>query len=399
MGGAGLGQLPVSANDRAAGEGDLLVLDLFSESRPQWGDSASTWRRKNGFGGHNWIYCMLLNFGGNVGLHGKMQHVIDEYYKACQSPFGQTLRGVGLTMEGAENNPVMYELLTELPWRPAHFSKDEWLTSYVRARYGRADSTLVAAWRLLGNSIYNCPVASTQQGTHESVFCARPSDAPYQVSSWAETSDYYQPADVWRAAQMMLSVADSFRTNNNFTYDLTDVVRQALAEKGRATMKVLTAAARARDKGLYRAAAERFLHLIMLQDELLATRPNSAWARGSAAPVPWAPMRPNATGWNGTRAYKSPRGATAPPPNRAACATMRTANGTACCVTFTPRAGAPGSTSGCSTGTSRTCRAPTFTPWTRPGRCNTSPTPPRLRATASVWRAACGPMPSATTEP
>lgn len=253
--------------------GDLLVLDLFSESRPQWGDSASTWRRKNGFGGHNWIYCMLLNFGGNVGLHGKMQHVIDEYYKACQSPFGQTLRGVGLTMEGAENNPVMYELLTELPWRPAHFSKDEWLTSYVRARYGRADSTLVAAWRLLGNSIYNCPVASTQQGTHESVFCARPSDAPYQVSSWAETSDYYQPADVWRAAQMMLSVADSFRTNNNFTYDLTDVVRQALAEKGRATMKVLTAAARARDKGLYRAAAERFLHLIMLQDGLLATRP------------------------------------------------------------------------------------------------------------------------------
>lgn len=178
MGGAGLGQLPVSANDRAAGEGDLLVLDLFSESRPQWGDSASTWRRKNGFGGHNWIYCMLLNFGGNVGLHGKMQHVIDEYYKACQSPFGQTLRGVGLTMEGAENNPVMYELLTELPWRPAHFSKDEWLTSYVRARYGRADSTLVAAWRLLGNSIYNCPVASTQQGTHESVFCARPNDAP-----------------------------------------------------------------------------------------------------------------------------------------------------------------------------------------------------------------------------
>ena len=29
--------------------GDLIVLDLFAESRPQWGDPASTWYRKDGF--------------------------------------------------------------------------------------------------------------------------------------------------------------------------------------------------------------------------------------------------------------------------------------------------------------------------------------------------------------
>ena len=56
--------------------GDLLVLGLFSGSRLQWGDSASTWFRANGFGHHDWICCMWLNFGGNVGLHGKPQHVI-----------------------------------------------------------------------------------------------------------------------------------------------------------------------------------------------------------------------------------------------------------------------------------------------------------------------------------
>lgn len=32
-----------------------------------------------------------------------------------------------MTMEGSENNPVMFELLCELPWRPARFDKDEWL--------------------------------------------------------------------------------------------------------------------------------------------------------------------------------------------------------------------------------------------------------------------------------
>lgn len=93
----------------------MLVLDLYSESRPQWGDPNSAWYRKNGFDNHQWLYCMLLNYGGNVGLHGKMQHVIDEYYKAVESPFGSTMKGIGMTMEGSENNPVMYELLCELP--------------------------------------------------------------------------------------------------------------------------------------------------------------------------------------------------------------------------------------------------------------------------------------------
>ena len=95
--------------------GDMLVLDLYSENRPQWGDPSSTWYRKEGFNGHDWAYCMLLNFGGNVGLFGKVQHVIDEYYKARQSTFASTLKGVGLTPEGIENNPVMYELVCELP--------------------------------------------------------------------------------------------------------------------------------------------------------------------------------------------------------------------------------------------------------------------------------------------
>ena len=141
--------------------GDMLVLDLYSESRPQWGDPNSAWYRKNGFDNHQWLYCMLLNYGGNVGLHGKMQHVIDEYYKAVESPFGSTMKGIGMTMEGSENNPVMYELLCELPWRPSGFSKDEWLEGYISARYGKCTPRLLEAWVLLGNSVYNCPPRST----------------------------------------------------------------------------------------------------------------------------------------------------------------------------------------------------------------------------------------------
>lgn len=194
------------------------------------------------------------------------------FHRAKESLFGKTLRGVGMTMEGSENNPVMFELLTELPWRPERFDKDEWLKSYTIARYGKINSTVQDAWTLLSNSIYNCPPESTQQGTHESLFCARPSDHPYQVSSWSEMSDYYDPNDVIRAASMMVSVADQFIGNNNFEYDLVDIVRQAIAEKGRLVEKVVEAAFASGDKTLYNAAANKFLQLILFQDELLGTR-------------------------------------------------------------------------------------------------------------------------------
>lgn len=280
--------------------GDLIVLDLFSESRPQWGDSESTWYRKEGFGKHDWLYCMLLNYGGNVGLHGKMKHVIDEFYKAKTSSFSKTMKGVGMTMEGTENNPVMFELLCELPWRPVWFHKEEWLRNYTVARYGKVDKAIQDAWLLLSNTIYDCPAKNTQQGTHESVFCARPGYDVYQVSSWSEMEPYYKPEDIIRAAGMMLSAADRFKGNNNFEYDLTDIVRQAVAEKGRLVYPVMIDAYKTGEKDLFAAASQRFLDLILLQDKLLAVRPEfkvGTWI-GSARNLGTTPEEKDLYEWN-----------------------------------------------------------------------------------------------------
>lgn len=97
--------------------GDLLILDLFSECRPMWG-IPSIWKRDKGYEQHNWLFCMLLNFGGNVGLHGRMDQLLDNFYLTKNNPLAVHLKGIGLTMEGAENNPMMFELMCELPWRP-----------------------------------------------------------------------------------------------------------------------------------------------------------------------------------------------------------------------------------------------------------------------------------------
>ena len=203
---------------------DLLVLDLYSEKLPQWGDPESMWYREKGFGKHDWLYCMLLNFGGNVGLHGRMEQLVNGYYNACAHVNGKTLRGVGATPEGIENNPVMFELLYELPWREERFSPDEWLQAYLKARYGNDLSPEVAeAWRALEHTVYNAPKNYQGEGTVESLLCARPGFHLDRTSTWGYAKLFYSPDSTAKAARLLLSVADQYKGNNNFEYDLVYV--------------------------------------------------------------------------------------------------------------------------------------------------------------------------------
>lgn len=279
------GACPYPSMIKHLNNGDMLVLDLYSENRPQWGDPESTWYRKEGFNGHDWAFCMLLNFGGNVGMFGKLQHVVDEYYKARQSKFVSTMKGVGLTMEGIENNPVMYELVSELPWRDAKFSWKEWLHDYVEARYGNINNAKVHdAWQLLARSVYGAGAKIVEQGCHESVLCARPALDVYQVSSWSEMEEFYNPDDVIRAARLMVEASHEVKVNDNFRYDLVDVTRQAIAEQARYVYDEIVAAYKAKDRKMFDYTTKRFLDILLQQDCLLSSMPDfmvGRWLRSA----------------------------------------------------------------------------------------------------------------------
>ena len=246
--------------------GDLLILDLFSECRPMFG-GPSIWKREGGYGNHEWLFCLLENFGGNVGLHGRMDQLLNNFYHTMGN-----IKGIGFTMEGSENNPIMFELMSELPWRPNKFTKEEWVKDYCFARYGVHDATIEKAWSILAQSIYNCPLGNNQQGPHESIFCGRPSLNNFQVSSWSKMHNYYDPEDTKQAAILLTSVADKYRGNNNFEYDLVDICRQALADQGRRQYLRTIADYNAFARKDFDKDADRFLKMILLQDKLLGTR-------------------------------------------------------------------------------------------------------------------------------
>ena len=264
--------------------GDVIFLDLFSECRPMWG-MPSLWYKENGYEEHDWCFCLLENFGANVGMHGRMDQLLNNFYLTKTHPKAKHLVGIGLTMEGSETNPVMYELMCELPWRPEKFTKEEWLKGYVKARYGLEEGSPIAddvkanatpvlneVWNILARGIYNCPVGNNQQGPHESIFCSRPSLDCFQSSSWSKMTNYYDPTTTEDAARRMLTVADQLKGNNNFEYDLVDLVRQAIADRARIVYNYAVADFKSFDKKSFKNHTEEFLRLLLLQDKLLGTR-------------------------------------------------------------------------------------------------------------------------------
>ena len=269
--------------------GDLLVLDLFSECRPMFG-APSIWRRDAGYKQHHWLFCLLENFGANIGLHGRMDQLLNNFYGVAPQPSSQgsqpsTLKGIGFTMEGSENNPVMFELMSELPWRPERFTKEEWVCNYVKARYGMVNDHIEQAWLLLAQTIYNCPAGNNQQGPHESIFCGRPSLNNFQASSWSKMKNYYDPAATLQAARLFLEGAIELTalramspkqslpdSENNLEYDLVDITRQALADQARLQYQHTIADYKAFNVEGFKRNADRFLQMLLLQDSLLATR-------------------------------------------------------------------------------------------------------------------------------
>lgn len=251
--------------------GDILILDLFSECRPMWG-IPSIWKREKGYEQHDWLFCMIENFGGNVGLHGRMDQLLNNFYLTKNNPLAAHLKGIGLTMEGSENNPVMFELMCELPWRPEKFTKEEWLKDYLFARYGVRDEKITQAWSILADGIYNCPFGNNQQGPHESIFCGRPGLNNFQASSWSKMQNYYDPTSTEAAARLMLEIADKYKGNNNFEYDLVDIVRQSLSDRGRIVYNQTIADFKSFDKKSFAAHSQEFLNILLAQDRLLGTR-------------------------------------------------------------------------------------------------------------------------------
>lgn len=248
--------------------GDFIVLDLFSDGDPKWMD---------GYSGHEFMYCMLNNFGGRMGLHGRLRSTMKGYFDAWKQ-YPHTLFGVGATPEGLETNTVLYDALYELPW----LREDEcegWLDKYLLARYGLKEDDVLArenvrkAWDILTNTVLDCP--GKQQGVSESVVCAKPAFEVERASSWGTCRLYYDPKKLVEALDYMNEAESVLGAHPNFHWDISELRRQVISDSCQVLLSQAHHAYLRKDAKAYSAATEKFLTNILRLDAIASEFPST----------------------------------------------------------------------------------------------------------------------------
>ena len=120
----------------------MIILDLWSERHP-------VWKRTNAYYGKPWIWCMLHNFGQNINMSGNATSVANDPANALVDPNAGNMSGIGLTMEGIGQNPMVYALMLENVWRDKPIDNDEFIKSYLTQRYGSCPENAYKAWQII----------------------------------------------------------------------------------------------------------------------------------------------------------------------------------------------------------------------------------------------------------
>nr|WP_319572232.1 alpha-N-acetylglucosaminidase [uncultured Draconibacterium sp.] len=238
----------------------MIILDLASEIEP-------IWKRTEAFYGKQWIWNMLHNFGGNISMFGRIENVATHPAEALNDSTSGKMKGIGLTMEGIEQNPVLYELMTDNTWRNTPIDLKEWLKNYIENRYGETNNELEKAWDILVETAYN---GKTIRDGAESIIVSRPTFEGYR--RWARTKLNYAPVDLLPAWDLFVEQIPVCGQSDGFQYDLVDLTRQVLANYALPVQQQITLAYQCNDKESFEKYSTEFIELIDDMDRLLVTR-------------------------------------------------------------------------------------------------------------------------------
>lgn len=250
-----------------------LILELWKDmsAGQMQGDALRTYQ------GRPWVWCEVTNFGGTHDLYGGLSLIARLPSWLLYHSDREYICGLGMLSEGIDTNPIQYDLFYDLFWENKNVDLKRWLDGYVKRRYGKLDLNIRKAFSLLEHSVYNA--LSQQEGSTECIFCARPSLIVSKVSYWASDQVYYHPKQVILAAEYFLKAAPKMAPLETYRYDLTDVIRQMLADTARPLLIEIAAAFNKKDKEDFCKKADIFLEVFNDMERLLAS--NKFWLLGN----------------------------------------------------------------------------------------------------------------------
>ncbi|MFF9864229.1 alpha-N-acetylglucosaminidase [Streptomyces sp. NPDC013953] len=236
----------------------VLVVDGLS-------DLETVTDRERDWGGVPYAFGTIPNFGGRTTL-GARTHAWTERFPAWRDKPGSALAGTAYMPEAAERDPAALELFSELAWRREPVDRARWFEAYADLRYGGRDPRAREAFAVLRDTAYR--ITSRDGRPHDSVFAARPSLTARSGAYYATHSPAFDPAHFDRAFAALLGVREPLRRSDAYRYDLTDLGRQAIANRSWQLIGLLRAAYAQRDPDTFRALSRLWLELMRLSDEM-----------------------------------------------------------------------------------------------------------------------------------
>ncbi|KAI0150826.1 glycoside hydrolase family 89 protein [Xylariaceae sp. FL1272] len=221
-------------NDRVAAfldgvtvNSDMLILDLFSESQPQW-------QRTSSFYGKPWIWCQLHGYGGNYGLYGQILNVTENSIAAVDNS-SNTLVGFGLTMEGLEGNEIMYDLLLDQAFSPTPIDTEVYFHDWVATRYGASGPNVpkaaYEAWEMVRPTVFN-NTNLTGNAVPKSIYELVPSTSGLVNRTGHHPTvlnyDMDTLVEAWKLLYHAGVEEPKLFSNPAYEYDLVDWTRQVL---------------------------------------------------------------------------------------------------------------------------------------------------------------------------
>lgn len=271
--------------------GKMIVLDLFADVKPIWKNSFQ-------FYGTPYIWCMLHNFGGNIEMYGTLDAISSGPVDARVSA-NSTMVGVGMCMEGIEQNPIVYELMSEMAFRDKKVIVLEWIKSYCRRRYGKAVHQVEAAWEILYHTIYNCTdgiadhnhdfivmfpdwnastCSETGMSSNQKTYLLPPGNRRYlfqeKLSDMPQAHLWYPLDDVIKALQLFLDGGKDLSGSLTYRYDLVDLTRQVLSKLANQVYYKAISSFQKKNSEALQFHSNEFLQLIKDIDVLLASDDN-----------------------------------------------------------------------------------------------------------------------------
>ncbi|EDV98750.1 alpha-N-acetylglucosaminidase [Drosophila grimshawi] len=242
----------------AVPRGRMLVLDLQSEQFPQY-------QRTFSYYGQPFVWCMLNNFGGTLGMFGSA-HLINAGIMAARSMPNSSMVGVGITPEGIGQNYALFALTLEQGWSGSKLELSDWFDQFTLTRYGVNDTDLILAWQLLRGSVYHFHGLQRMRGKY--ALNKRPS---FNLKPWI----WYNASSVVEAWQLLLAANQTIPVEDDryalYKHDLVDITRQFLQQSFDQVYVNLKSAYRKSQLARFEYLAAKLLELLADMERILAS--------------------------------------------------------------------------------------------------------------------------------